>query len=120
MKYSLLVFLFISTAFTATFTSIKDEIYSYLKADIDYLLEFYKKRHQNPELSLMEKETARDLANELRLAGFEVTENFAGYGVIGIMKNGKGPTILYRTDLDALPMEEKTNLEYASKKNYRT
>ncbi len=116
MKYSLLVFLFISTAFTATFTSIKDEIYSYLKADIDYLLEFYKKRHQNPELSLMEKETARDLANELRLAGFEVTENFAGYGVIGIMKNGKGPTILYRTDLDALPMEEKTNLEYASRK----
>ena len=87
-----------------------------LKEDLPYLLDFYKKRHQNPELSLHEKETAADLAVELRKAGFEVTESFGGHGIVGILKNGEGPTILYRTDMDALPMEEKTKLPYASEK----
>ena len=87
-----------------------------IKKDLPYLLEFYKTRHQNPEISLQEKETAKDLANELRKVGFEVTENFGGYGIVGILKNGEGPLILYRTDMDALPMYEKTELPYASKK----
>lgn len=113
MKYLLFASIFVLTAFSNTSTP-KEEIASYLAADMDYLVEFYKKRHQNPEISLMEKETAKDLAAELTKAGFEVTENFGGYGIVGILKNGKGPTILYRTDMDALPMEEKTNLEYAS------
>ena len=86
-----------------------------VKADLAYLLDFYKTRHQHPELSLEEKETSKTLANELRKVGFEVTENAGGYGVVGILKNGKGPTILYRTDMDALPITEKTELEYASK-----
>ncbi|MEM1122916.1 MAG: amidohydrolase [Bacteroidota bacterium] len=89
---------------------------TFLKKDLPFLVDFYKKRHQNPEISLREKETAAALAKELRKIGFEVTENFGGYGIVGILKNGEGPQILYRTDMDALPMEEKTNLPYASTK----
>ncbi len=84
-------------------------------ADMDYLMELYTSIHQSPELSLQEKETSKKLADELRKVGFAVTENVGGYGVVGILKNGKGPTILYRTDMDALPMYEKTGLNYASK-----
>ncbi|MGI9544033.1 MAG: M20 metallopeptidase family protein [Cyclobacteriaceae bacterium] len=83
--------------------------------DIPFLVDFYKTRHQNPEISLQEKETAKALATELTKVGFEVTENFGGYGIVGVFKNGKGPTILYRTDLDALPMYEKSGLPYSSK-----
>ena len=87
----------------------------FIEEELPYLKALYLDIHQNPEISLMEKETSIKLANELRKVGFEVEENFGGYGVVGIMKNGKGPTILYRTDMDALPMEEKTGLPYASK-----
>jgi amidohydrolase len=83
--------------------------------DMPYLLDFYKTRHENPEISLEEKETAATLTAELKKIGFEVTENFGGYGIVGIYKNGKGPTILYRTDMDALPMYEKTELAYKSR-----
>lgn len=86
-----------------------------IKSDMDYLVALYKDIHQNPELSLQEKNTASRLAKELRSVGFDVTENFGGYGIVGILKNGDGPQILYRTDMDALPMWEKTNLEYSSK-----
>jgi len=88
---------------------------SYIEKDLTYLKALYIDIHQNPEISLMEKETSIKLANELRKIGFDVEENFGGYGVVGILENGEGPTILYRTDLDALPMEEKTGLSYASK-----
>lgn len=87
-----------------------------IKSDLPYLLEFYKTRHQHPEISLQEKETAKVLASELRQIGFEVTENFGGYGIVGILKNGDGPLVLYRTDMDALPMAERTGLPYASKR----
>ena len=90
-------------------------IESLIAEDMPYLLEFYKTRHENPEISLREKETAATLAGELRKIGFEVTENFGGYGIVGIFKNGQGPIILYRTDMDALPMYEKTGLPYKSK-----
>ncbi len=93
----------------------KNKFISELEKDISYLKNLYIDIHQNPEISLMEKETSIKLANELRKVGFNVTENFGGYGVVGILENGEGPTILYRTDLDALPMEEKTGLSYASK-----
>jgi hippurate hydrolase len=89
-------------------------INSIVKEDLPYLLDFYKTRHQNPEISLMEKETSAALAAELRNIGFEVTENFGGYGIVGIFRNGDGPSILYRTDMDALPMYEKTELDYSS------
>ena len=88
---------------------------NYIEKDLTYLKALYIDIHQNPEISLMEKETSERLSNELKKVGYEVTQNFGGYGIVGVLKNGEGPTILYRTDLDALPMEEKTGLPYASK-----
>lgn len=90
-------------------------ISAWLATEMPYLLEFYKERHMNPEISLREENTSKVLASELRKVGFEVTENVGGYGIVGMLKNGKGPTILYRTDMDALPMAERTELAYASK-----
>lgn len=116
MRFFLLIFFFLSCAATKTVIDPPSEMVELIKEDLPYLIKFYKERHQNPEISLQEKETAAALAGELRNAGFEVTENFGGYGIVGILKNGSGPTILYRTDMDALPMPEKTELAYASKK----
>jgi hippurate hydrolase len=100
--------------FTFSFISKDKNFEDFVEAEIPYLKELYIDIHKNPEISLMEKETSKKLANELRKVGFDVEENFGGYGVVGILKNGDGPTILYRTDMDALPMEEKTALPYAS------
>ena len=75
----------------------------------------YKDLHAHPELSLMEEKTSARIAAELRATGFEVTEKFGGYGVVGILKNGAGPTLLIRTDLDGLPVAEETGVTYASK-----
>jgi len=114
MKTSILL-LIASASLLLTSSSNPTLINLIIAEDMPYLLDFYKTRHQNPEISLEEKETAATLAAELKKIGFEVTENFGGYGIVGILKNGKGPTILYRTDMDALPMYEKTELAYASK-----
>lgn len=75
----------------------------------------YLDLHQHPELSSHETRTAALLAERLRALGYEVTEHIGGTGVVGIMKNGNGPTVMLRTELDALPVEEKTGLAYASK-----
>jgi amidohydrolase len=92
-------------------------------AELPSLLAIYKDIHSHPELSGHEERTAALIAKELRAAGCEVTENFGkyddpkrkSYGVIGVMKNGDGPTLLVRTDMDALPVKEETGLPYASK-----
>src|SRR5215471_7702243 len=76
---------------------------------------FYIDLHEHPELSGHEAQTALKLADRLRNAGYEVTEHVGGTGVVAIMKNGSGPVIMLRTELDALPVEEKTGLAYASK-----
>jgi len=75
----------------------------------------YVDLHQNPELSSHETQTAAKLAGRLRGLGYEVTEHVGGTGVVAILKNGAGPTVMLRTELDALPVEEKTGLSYASK-----
>ena len=75
----------------------------------------YVDLHQSPELSLHEEKTAAKLAARLRALGFEVTTGVGRTGLVGVLKNGKGPTVLVRTDLDGLPVEEKTGLPYASK-----
>src|SRR6266550_5029676 len=75
----------------------------------------YLDLHEHPELSTHETQTAEKLAAHLRSAGYEVTEHVGGTGVVAILKNGSGPTIMLRTELDALPVEEKTGLPYASK-----
>ena len=71
--------------------------------------------HQNPELSAHETQTAAKLAGRLRGLGYDVTEHVGGTGIVAILKNGAGPTVMLRTELDALPVEEKTGLAYASK-----
>jgi metal-dependent amidase/aminoacylase/carboxypeptidase family protein len=75
----------------------------------------YLDLHQNPELSSHETHTAAKLAGRLRGLGYEVTEHVGGTGIVAILKNGVGPTVMLRTELDALPVEEKTGLSYASK-----
>ena len=75
---------------------------------------FYIELHRTPELSLHEEATARKLAAVLREEGFEVATGIGGHGLFGVLRNGAGPTVMLRTDLDGLPVEEKTGLEYAS------
>jgi len=75
----------------------------------------YLDLHHNPELSGHETQTAAKLADRLRGLGYEVTEHVGGTGIVAILKNGAGPTVMLRTELDALPVEEKTGLPYASK-----
>src|ERR1051326_1543357 len=90
--------------------------------DIASWLTTYRNLHEAPELSHREEKTSAFVAGELRKLGFTVTEHigkyqnaqWSGYGVVGILKNGPGPTVLVRTELDALPVEEKTGLAYAS------
>jgi amidohydrolase len=92
-------------------------------AELPSLLAIYKDIHSHPELSGYEERTAALVAKELRAAGCQVTEHVGkyensklkAYGVVGVMKNGDGPTVLVRTDTDALPVEEETGLPYASK-----
>ena len=86
-----------------------------LGADLEFLLAFYKHLHAHPEMSYEEEKTAARLAKELRALGFEVTEKVGGHGIVGVFKNGDGPTVMVRTDMDALPVTEKTGLPYASK-----
>src|SRR5687767_14698333 len=74
----------------------------------------YRHFHQNPELSLRETQTAERLGAELRAAGFEVTTGVGKTGVVAVLKNGAGPTVMLRTDMDALPITESTGLAFAS------
>ena len=74
----------------------------------------YRDLHQNPELSGHEERTAAKLATAMRALGFDVTERVGGFGVVAVLKNGAGPTVMVRTDLDALPIREQTGLPYAS------
>ncbi|MDB6116030.1 MAG: yxeP [Lacunisphaera sp.] len=94
---------------------LRDTVANKLAIDYPGLLAFYSDLHLHPELSLMEEKTAAKVAAELRTAGFEVTEKFGGYGVVGVLRNGPGPVLYYRTDLDGLPVAEETGLPYASK-----
>ena len=92
-------------------------------AELPSLLAIYKDIHSHPELSGHEERTAVLIAKELLAAGCQVNDHLGkyensklkGYGVVGVMKNGDGPTVLVRTDMDALPVEEETGLPYASK-----
>ena len=93
-----------------------------IERDLASLLSTYKSLHAAPELSHREEKTSAFVAGELRKLGFTVTERigkfqnaqWTGYGIVGVLKNGPGPTVLVRTELDALPVEEKTGLPYSS------
>ena len=75
----------------------------------------YKELHAAPELSQQEVKTSARVAEELRKAGFEVASGIGGHGVVGVLRNGKGPAVLVRADMDGLPVKEQTGLPYASK-----
>src|ERR1041384_3123604 len=113
----LALLLSVSTHINAQQTSLD----ALIDRDIASLLSTYKTLHAAPELSHREEKTAAFVAGELRKLGFTVTERIGkfqnaewnGYGVVAVMKNGAGPTVLVRTELDALPVDEKTGLPYA-------
>ncbi len=84
------------------------------------LVEYYQHLHAYPEVSFQEKETAAYLAKHWKTAGYTVSEQVGGHGIVGILKNGDGPTVMLRTDLDALPVTEATMLPFASKVQTKT
>jgi hippurate hydrolase len=90
-----------------------------IDAEIADLVSLYKRLHTHPEISYQEANTAAAMAQELKRLGFEVTTGIGGHGLVGILKNGPGPTVMVRTDLDALPIVEQTGLPYASKARTR-
>lgn len=96
-------------------SNVYDDLQIYVNEHYAYLDQLYKHLHANPELSFHEEQTAARIAQELKNLGFEVTPNVGVHGLVGVMRNGEGPTVLVRTDLDALPVEEMTGLDYASK-----
>ena len=107
----LLVFLTASAVAHAQISPSSKEVDAVYPAAHDFYLDL----HEHPELSSHETRTAAKLAEHLRGFGYEVTEHVGGTGIVAILKNGRGPTIMLRTELDALPVEEKTGLPYASK-----
>src|SRR5437868_3916792 len=92
-----------------------DEPKAWVAKNVDDLQGLYRHLHANPELSFQEEETSARLAEELRKLGIDVTAKVGRHGVVGVFKNGAGPTVMIRTDLDALPVSEATGLPYASK-----
>jgi len=112
-----------------------DELADAVAQDYEYVFNLYKHFHENPELSFKESESAKRMTSELEGLGFTVTtgvgdkwtkakakaetgevlDGVGGYGLVAVMENGEGPTVMLRADMDALPLEEKTGLPYASK-----
>jgi amidohydrolase len=95
--------------------SLKQSIETSFEREYPKLDALYKDIHAHPELAFQEEKTAAKLAAEMRAIGFDVTEKVGRTGLVALYKNGDGPTIMVRTELDALPMEEKTGLPYASR-----
>jgi hippurate hydrolase len=124
-----------SIAFCAPAVAEDKALADAVAADYPYVFELYKHFHANPELSFKEVESSKRLATELKTLGFDVTTGVGdkwtkakakadagkvnagvgGYGVVAVMKNGEGPTLMMRADMDALPLEEKTGVPYSSK-----
>ncbi|MDP4575072.1 amidohydrolase [Qipengyuania sp. G39] len=91
-----------------------DDLRTDLQADMPELMELYRDLHANPELSFEEHDTAAKLAQRMKALGFEVTEGVGRTGVVSVMRNGEGPTVMLRADMDGLPVVEQTGLPYAS------
>jgi hippurate hydrolase len=111
MKKLLLIAAAMNLASPATAAALSDAI----KGDMPMLMNLYRDLHANPELSMEEVRTPAKLAPEMRKAGFEVTEHVGKTGLVAVMKNGPGPVLLIRADMDALPVREQTGLPFASK-----
>lgn len=95
--------------------AVQEAVRARVAAEYPSLEKIYQDLHANPELSFMETRTAGIVAAELRALGYEVTEKVGNTGVVGVLKNGAGPTVMIRADMDALPVKEDTGLAYASR-----
>ena len=115
-KHFVLAFCFVEMVTAAA--GISDDLRKKVVAEADKafarLEPLYKHFHSHPELSLQEEKTSQRLADELEKLGFTVTRRVGGFGIVGILKNGNGPTVLVRTDMDALPITEQTGAPHAS------
>src|SRR5215212_8014228 len=107
--------LFAGAAMAMTSPSTAASLADSIKADMPQLMNLYRDLHANPELSMQEVRTPAKLAPEMRKLGFDVTEKVGKTGVVAVMKNGPGPVLLIRADMDALPVREQTGLPFASK-----
>ena len=114
----LMIFLWVA-AIPLLASDSKSDLKMFLDREVTGLQSFYTDLHRNPELSLLEEKTGARIAEQLRKAGLEVTEKVGGYGVVAVLGNGTGPTVLLRTDLDALPVKEQTGLAYASERTQK-
>ena len=109
--FLLLIILCASVAAAPSQKAVRDRV----DKEIPSLLELYQYLHAIPEISFQEAKTGLRLGQEMRALGFEVTQNIGGHGVVCVLKNGRGPPVLVRTDTDALPVPEATGVPYASK-----
>jgi len=100
--------------------ALHDAVKTKVAQEKESLLSLYRELHAAPELSFQEENTSRRMAKEMRAAGFEVTEKVGKWGVVAVLRNGKGKTILVRTDMDGLPVREITGLPFASKARGKT
>src|SRR4029079_345466 len=89
----------------------REQVQAQIASELADLQGLYKHLHTHPELSLHEEQTARRIGEELGKAGFTVPSGVGGHGVVAVLRNGAGPTVLLRTDLDALPVKEETQAE---------
>lgn len=116
----MLLFTATAASLTLAVPAAADSIRDATARELPALMTLYRDLHANPELSLAEVKTAAKLAAEARKAGYTVTEKVGGTGVVAVMKNGEGPTILIRADMDGLPVTEETGLPFASKVRGKT
>lgn len=105
---------FVWAAFAQPSDALRETVRSRVNQEYPALFELYKHLHANPELSFHEEKTAVRVAEELKRSGYEVTTGIGKHGVVAVLKNGSGPTVLVRSDLDGLPVKEQTGLSYAS------
>lgn len=110
----LLLLLSFTVSSSAQKSTTNEKILKIIGEEIDQYRKLYIDLHKNPELSFMEFNTSKKMAEELKSLGLEVTTNVGGNGVVGVFRNGKGKVIMLRTDMDALPIKENTGLPFAS------
>jgi amidohydrolase len=113
------LYAFTGVAFSYGQSSANVAIGTLLERDYGYLEALYKDLHAHPELSFQEQNTSQRLADELNGLDCKVFTGIGGYGLVGVMKNGPGPVVLIRADMDALPIQERTGASFASKETYR-
>jgi len=109
-----------AAAMTSNTSTTAQTLNAAIRADMPQLMTLYRDLHANPELSMQEVRTPAKLAPEIRKLGFEVTEHVGRTGVVAVMKNGRGPVLMIRADMDALPVTEQTGLPFASKVRAKT